>query len=573
MSFSSSKEILLELPPAGTRCTDVLGDTLRGYAGIKTAEFNLETGQVLINYDSRVLNDELALRIIRKAGEEAYGRVLHCAAKNDATCAACTAVMNGELLQHYQRMAQGKIPVQTGYQDGLMEIQLNPDTLPGPTGELAAAEIILAPPKPLQLPKPIIKREQLEVIFTTVTFLAALTAFLGDRFALFPNLVVSGIYLLAYLTGGFYGLLDGLKVLRERRLDVNLLMILAAIGAALIGQPAEGATLLFLFSFSNTLQTFAMDRSRQAIEKLLDLRPPVATVRRGSRLVSLPVEGLVLSDIASVKPGERFPIDGTVESGSSTADQATITGELIPVPKKVGDTVFAGTVNGNGALEVKVTRLAQDTTLARIVQMVEDAQSNKAQTQRMLDNFEQIYALLVLGGALLLILIPLLLFNQEFMPTFYRAMIWLVVASPCALVISTPASILSAIANGARRGILFKGGVHLEQTATIKVIAFDKTGTLTTGMPSLNEIYPYGAVNTTELLRLAAVAESRSEHPLASAIVNAATTAGLRLPVATDFQAITGQGIEANVEGQSIWIGNERMFHERRISIPEDFTR
>jgi Cd2+/Zn2+-exporting ATPase len=372
------------------------------------------------------------------------------------------------------------------------------------------------------------------------------------------------------MSGGYYGLLDSLSLLRQRRLDVNLLMILAALGAAVIGQPAEGVVLLFLFSLSNTLQTYAMDRSRRAIGKLLDLRPSVATVRRGSRLETVPVEKLRLGEIALVRPGERFPIDGDVVSGNSAVDQSTITGESMPVEKGVGAPVFAGTVNGTGALEIRVTHLSQDTTLAKIVQMVEQAQTNKAQTQRMLDSFEQYYALLVLGGALLLTVIPYAILQYPFYPTFYRAMTWLVVASPCALVISTPASILSAIANGARRGILFKGGVHLEQTAAIKVIAFDKTGTLTNGTPSLSAIHTRNGVSEAELLRLAAATESRSEHPLAAAITQAARSRGLDVPQAEDFQAILGQGVEANVEGKSVWIGNDRLFSERRVRIPED---
>jgi Cd2+/Zn2+-exporting ATPase len=284
----------------------------------------------------------------------------------------------------------------------------------------------------------------------------------------------------------------------------------------------------------------------------------------------MPVEKLVVGDTVLVRPGERFPIDGTVTDGISTADQSTITGESVPVDKNQGDSVFAGTVNGTGALEIRAIRLAKDTTLAKIVQMVEEAQENKAQTQRMLDNFEQIYAILVLGGAVLLTVVPYFLLGHEFSPTFYRAMTWLVVASPCALVIATPASFLSAIANGAKHGILFKGGVHLEQTATIKVIAFDKTGTLTTGTPSLNEIFPTVGLAESEMLRLVAAVEARSEHPLGRAIVQAAEVRGLELPTATEFQAIPGQGVEANVEAKSLWVGNERLFNERRVPVPEE---
>ena len=560
----------MNLPESGTRCTDVLSDTLSGYAGINQADFDLESGRLSVSYDPRVLSDEYAVGLVRRASERAYGRVTHCTQKNQAVCAACTAEMAGTLRQHYQRLAKFQEASQATFQQGLMEIQL--PYAGGSDLEIAQAEAIPAT-VPVETPaRKGMERGQLEIAFTFLNAVTTLLAFLGQQLGFLSPTAIIALYVVAYGTGGYYGLMDGIAVLRERRLDVNLLMILAAVGAAIIGQPAEGAALLFLFSLSNTLQTYALDRSRKAIEKLLDLRPPVATVRRGSRLTNIPVEKLILGDTVLVRPGEQLPIDGEVTSGSSSADQSTITGESIPVHKEPGSSVFAGTVNGTGALEIRVTRLAQDTTLAKIVQMVEDAQANKAQTQRMLDNFEQIYAVLVLGGAVLLTIVPYFLLGQAFYPTFYRAMTWLVVASPCALVISTPASILSAIANGARRGVLFKGGVHLEKTAGLKVIAFDKTGTLTTGTPELNAILPEDGISEDDLLRLAAAAESRSEHPLASAIVKMAEAHGLELPNATEFQAIPGQGVEANVEGHSVWIGNERMFNERRVRIPQDLV-
>ena len=559
----------IELPEEGSRCTDVLSDTLRGYAGIQAADFDLQNGHLSVTYDPHVISDEYALRVVRKAGEHAYGRVMQCAAKSDAACAECLAAMNARLFDHYARLAEVTNNTQATFQNGRMEIQL---ATPGAAvAEIAQVSVTPSRADEEQAPRGI-PRERLEVIFTVINAITALAAFLGQRFGLFPASWSAVLYVIAFATGGYYGLMDGIAVLRERRLDVNLLMILAALGAAIIGQPAEGAVLLFLFSLSNTLQSFAMGRSRKAIEKLLDLRPKVATVRRGSRLITLEVEKLLLGDIVLVRPGEHLPIDGEVIDGASAVDQSTITGESTPVDKGPGDPVFAGTVNGNGALEVRTTRLARDTTLAKIVQLVEEAQVNKAQTQRMLDSFEQVYAVLVLGGAVLLSVVPTLMLGEAFYPAFYRAMTWLVVASPCALVISTPASILSAIANGARRGILFKGGIHLEQTAHIKVVAFDKTGTLTTGSPTLHHILPYHGASEEEMLRLAAAAEARSEHPLSRAIVKTAEERRLRLPEATDFQAIPGQGVEANVEGRPVWIGSERLFNERRVHIPADLV-
>ena len=324
--------------------------------------------------------------------------------------------MAGTLRQHYQRLAKFQEASQAIFRQGLMEIRLPYSGSPDLEIYQAEANPVTAP---VETPaRKGIGRGQLEIAFTILNAVTTLLAFLGQQPGFLSPTAIIALYVVAYGTGGYYGLMNGIAVLRERRLDVNLLMILAAVGAAIIGQPAEGTALLFLFSLSNTLQTYAMGRSRKAIEKLLDLCPPVATVRRGSRLTSLPVEKLVLGNTVLVRPGERFPIDGEVTSGSSSADQSTITGESIPVHKEPGSSVFAGTVNGTGALEIRVTRLAQGTTLAKIVQMVEDAQANKAQTQRMLDNFEQIYAVLVLGGAVLLAIVPYFLLGKHFTRPF-----------------------------------------------------------------------------------------------------------------------------------------------------------
>jgi Cd2+/Zn2+-exporting ATPase len=564
------------LPEHGHRCTDVLRDTLTGFAGIQQAELDLENGKLNVAYDPRILSREQAMRLIHRSGQQATHRVMQCRLKGAGACAACAGELGSNLVEHYSRVARLQIPAtrfQAAGQTGTIEVNLNHPVLLSRevdeaaatfqgNGAAAAAEQADAPAAAFSLP-----RQKAEVLLTVLNVVFGLSAFLSAQ-AGAASLLTWILWGGSFAAGGYYGLLDGLETLREKKLDVNLLMILAAVGAALIGQPAEGAILLFLFSLSNTLQSFAMDRSRRAIEKLLDLRPPVAAVRRGSRLVSLPVEQLVIGDIVLVRPGERFPIDGEVTSGASDVDQAPITGESMPVHKQPGDPVFAGTVNGHGALEVRVTRLAKDTTLARIVQMVEEAQGSKAQTQRMLDSFEQVYALIVLGGAALLIVVPYFLLGQAFFPTFYRAMTWLVVASPCALVISTPASILSAIANGARNGVLFKGGVHLEKTATLKVIAFDKTGTLTRGKPRVSLVRPLGTTSEEELLRLVGAVEARSEHPLAAAIVGYAQERGLRLPTAAHFRSIPGQGVEGRVDDRVVWAGGRRLFFERGVQIP-----
>jgi len=559
--------IKTQLPPKESRCTEILSDTLRGYEGIEEVNYDYETGSLKAVYDPRLLSNERALQVVQKAGQAASMRVAQCASKKEfgsAACAGCAGALGQQLALQYQTAAT--LP-SANFNNNALEVRLNQPRLV--TSENVEIEAGFLTPETEEKEAKGIPTEKLEVAFTVLNAVTGLAAFIGASQGL-NGIAITVLYTISYISGGWFGLLASIEALKEKTLNVDLLMILAALGAAIVGQPAEGAMLLFLFSLSNTLQSYAMDRSRKAIEKLLDLRPAVATVRRGSRLVNLPIEKLTLGDVVVVRPGERFPIDGEILSGTSDVDQATITGESMPIHKEVNDPVFAGTVNGTGSLEIRVTRLAKDTTLARIVKMVEEAQGTKANTQRMLDNFEQVYAIFVLGAAALLIVVPWLFLNNEFYPTFYRAMTWLVVASPCALVISTPASILSAIANGARNGVLFKGGVHLEKAATLKVLAFDKTGTLTLGAPTLTSIHSFDMMNENELLRLAAALEARSEHPLAKAIVQAAHDRDLDLPPSTGFRAIPGQGVEGHLEERTIWMGNERMFHERGIEIPAE---
>ncbi|MGB0388003.1 MAG: heavy metal translocating P-type ATPase [Ardenticatenaceae bacterium] len=424
-----------------------------------------------------------------------------------------------------------------------------------------------------------------ELVLTIICTVALAIGFFGGFLGL-PENVQIGFYVVAYLSGGFFGTIEGVKALREFELNVDFLMVLAALGAATIGEWAEGATLLFLFSLSNTLQAYALDRSRNAIRALMDLRPPEATVRRPDGTdVLVPLDELKVGDIILVKPGERLPVDGRVRSGSSSIDQAAITGESIPVDKAAGDDVFAGTVNGKGALEIRMTKSVEDTTLAKIIQMVEQAQTRKAPTQRFLDDFEPKYATGVVGIVILAILIPYFLLGEPFDSVFYRAMTLLVVASPCALVISTPASILSAIANAARNGVLVKGGAYLEQIASLDAIALDKTGTLTTGRPHVTDVVvaqdvlgeawfdqtfferlqPSGPstpdrCTVDDLLQLTASVERLSEHPLGEAIVRAAQEKGLSYLEVHNLQSVTGQGVIASVEGHEVRIGNKRLF-------------
>jgi len=363
--------------------------------------------------------------------------------------------------------------------------------------------------------------------------------------------------LIAYAAGGFYGLRGALTAFfHERVLDIDALMILAALGAAVIGHWEEGAMLLFLFSLSNVLQDYAIGRSRSAIKALFKLYPEQATVKRGDKTQIVPVKSLILGDLVLISPGERIPVDGVVKSGASSIDQAPITGESIPVDKAVGDIVFAGTLNQQGALDVQVTKLAADSTLSRIITLVEQAQTNQAPTQRFLEVFEQRYALFVIAfTAVFIVVQPLFGWSVDFASGFYRAMVLMTVASPCALVISVPSSFIAAIAAAARRGVLFKGGAALEELAAVKMIAFDKTGTLTSGKPAVTDLIPADGISEADLLFTAASVEARSEHPLAKAVVREAAARNISLGLIDDFAAQTGLGVSATLKGEKVQIG------------------
>lgn len=362
--------------------------------------------------------------------------------------------------------------------------------------------------------------------------------------------------LIAYAAGGFYGLRGALGAfIHQRVLDIDALMILAALGAAVIGHWEEGAMLLFLFSLSNVLQDYAIGRSRSAIKALFKLYPEQATVKRGEKTEIVPVKSLVLDDVVLIAPGERIPVDGVILSGVSSIDQAPITGESVPVDKVAGDTVFAGTLNQQGALDVRVTKLAAESTLSRIITLVEEAQSNQAPTQRFLEKFEQRYAVFIIGFTFLFIIAQPLFGWADFQTGFYRAMVLMTVASPCALVISVPSSFIAAIASAARRGVLFKGGAALEELAAVKMIAFDKTGTLTTGKPIVTDVIPVGNQTAQDVLFIAGSVEARSEHPLAKAIVREAEAKNIPLHTIDDFAAQTGLGVSATLNGDRVRIG------------------
>ena len=421
----------------------------------------------------------------------------------------------------------------------------------------------------LHLPHQIFKWSEhwLAPRLVAVTLAAILLSWLGERAGM-PAYALLALNITAYTAGGFYGVKSAIESLREGEIDVDLLMVLAALGAAIIGQWREGAVLLFLFSLSNVLQNYAIGRSRKAIQKLFTLYPEEAKVKRGSQVMTLKISDINIGDTVLIEPGERIPVDGAVIAGSSSIDESPITGESMPVDKSVGDSVFAGTLNKQGILDITAARAAKQTTLARIIKMVEEAQDSKAPTERFLERFEQGYAKLILISVSLFIVLPPLLGLSDFQSNFYRAMVLMTVASPCALVISVPSAFISAIAAAARSGVLFKGGAWLEQLADISAIAFDKTGTLTVGHPHVTDVIPHSQVAEADLIRTAASAEARSEHPLAKAIVDYARQSSISYSSPDDFIAFPGQGVSARLHGQEVRVGRISRLQSRAV-MPE----
>ena len=530
--------------------------------GVNAAQMNFAAAKMKVSYDSTVMGTEEIVQVITGFG---YGAravsdvpgarktvfrltgldCADCAAKLEKRVAALTGVQAvsvnfgaGKMTVEHTITEQEIMTTvqQAGYQADLEQA----------TGNTAAA-------KQIWWQKP-------RMLATIVSGLLLAFALVLDWTGTGEQLLVP-VYILTMIIGGYHVAKSGLYGLKSMTLDTNFLMVIAVVGAAAIGEWSEGATVVFLFSFGNALQAYTLDKTRSSIRALMELAPPEALIRRNGEELRLRVEEIAVGDIMLVKPGERLAMDGVVANGSSTVNQAAITGESMPVEKQAGDTVYAGTVNEQGALEIRVTKLAEDSTLAKIMHLVEEAQAKKAPMQQFVDVFAKYYTPAVIVAAVGLTVIPPLLFNASFDLWFYRALVLLVISCPCALVISTPVSIVSAIGNASRHGVLIKGGAYLEQMGKIRAVAFDKTGTLTVGRPMVTDVIPLsGSLDKQQVLALAAAVEKWSEHPLAEAIV--ACYGNQTLPPVTQFKALVGRGAQAELDGQMVYVGNQRLFEE-----------
>ena len=559
----------------GLDCADCAAKLEKGLgklAGVIEANVNFATAKLKITYDQTRLQ---AAQIEKEVGSFGYQAVLMPTAGSlsgtqqsafrisGLDCGDCAAKLEKRLAA-----LAGVVTAQVNFAAGKMTVE---HTAPVATIVQAVkqagyqAERLSAGPRRPETRAAwwTNRRTQATIISGVILGLATVLEWLT-----YSDTILIPLYVAAAVIGGYSAAKSGLYGLRSFTFDMNFLMTVAVIGAAAIGEWSEGATVAFLFSFGNTLQTYTMDKTRQSIRALMELAPPEALVRRNGEEERLPVEEIMIGDLIIVKPGERIAMDGTVVSGLSAVNQATITGESLPVEKTAGDMVYAGTVNEHGALEIEVTRIAADSTLAKIMHLVEEAQAQKAPSQQFVDVFAKYYTPAVLLTAAAIMVLPWLLFSQPFAPWFYKGLVLLVISCPCALVISTPVSIVSAIGNASRHGVLIKGGAYLEQMGGIRAIAFDKTGTLTHGRPVVTDVLTLGEIKEQELLSLAAAVEKWSEHPLALAIVEKANQ--LPLLPAVNFKALVGRGAQASINGQTVYVGNSRLFAELGLDLEQN---
>ncbi len=577
-----------DIDDAQDGCLCHLETALQNQRGILRAhvKYDQEPPQLCLHYDPNLISLTAVQRIAQKTGSDFTSRYRHETIPFSGMDAADAATG----LAHSLEKLPGMLHASVNYAAGLAFVAYDTRSLQRPSirqtiqhlGYKLLTGTAVSSAKPEEAdehdhgsaPTFLLHwmQERWALILVALAGLFFLTGWLGETFFSLPQNIALVFYILAYIAGGYDIATHAIPGLFKGNFDTDVLMLAAAAGAAILGEWPEGAFLLFLFSLGHAGEHYALDRARSAVNALGELMPKTARVKRGDQIVEEPVAQLRVGDVVIVRPGDRVPVDGEVVSGNSAIDQSPITGESVPVEKTSGDEVFAGTINQEAALDVRVTRLARDNTLSRIMQMVAEAQSQQSPTQQFTQKFTAKFVPAVLILVVLVAVAPPLFGWMPWQESFYRAMLLLVAASPCALALGTPASVLAGIAQAARNGVLIKGGVHLENLGGVKVMAFDKTGTLTEGKFQVTDMVPLNGAGPDELLRITAAVEQQSNHPLALAIVRAAQERGLTLPLANGLENVTGRGVRSEVDGRPVLIGSLKLFHETDNHIQDDIV-
>lgn len=551
----------MPLGPEDSGCLEILADRLRDRPGVIAIEADFKERTLMVRYQPTRVSSEELNALADEVGALFSQRVTSCEKRDTIdACEAC-ALRLGQLApvaaaEFTASASKGRVALARKEQPADAVDVVRPiETKPWGARQT-----------------PVEQEERSEgrsmALLAGACLVLLIAGAVADRMGA-SHAVAQGLYLASAVAGGWFTARSTFAALSRLEFDVNLLMLLAAAGAAAIGYAAEAATLMFLFSLSNTLETYTMGRTRHALRALLELRPARALVRREGRELEVDVDDVRVGETVIVKPGQAFPVDGNVTLGESQVDQSSLTGESMPVSKASGDKVFAGTLNQQGSLEYLATRAAANSALARIVALVQEAQEKKSRAEELAEVVGRYYTIVVMVGAALMLFIPPLLLNEPWRESLYRAMTLLVVASPCALVIATPATVLSAIANAARNGILFKGGADLEALGRVKLVAFDKTGTLTHGRFEVTDLVAVAGASENELLAWAASAEKRSPHPLAQAVVRAAESRGLEFTAAESLTNHLGKGLVAISGGERIEVGTPDLFVSLGVTPPE----
>jgi Cd2+/Zn2+-exporting ATPase len=572
--------LLPDVPDAGDACVERLESVLARYPGVTEVHVVEQEGSghsLCLHYDADSVTLAQVERLASTAGAELTERYGHAVLPIRAIDAEDAAQRMEQSLRGIDGVLAASVSLPA--QRARVEFDRTRTTVDALRAELGRMGYASAPPAAHQAgcchPKEAVPDDagwyarNKELTWSLIGGFLLTAAWAGQRWLGLPHEGAIALYVASYVFGAWDLTRHWIGGLRKGQVsfDIDLLMLLAAIGAAVLGEWLEGAFLLFLFSLAHALEHYALGRARGAIRALADLAPLVARVQRGEQTVEVPVEQVAAGDTVVVRPAERIPVDGVVASGTSAVNQAPITGESVPVDKATGDEVFAGTVNGEGALFITTTRAAGDRTLDRVVKLVEEAQTQKAPTQQFTERFERVFVPAVLVADLLLIVVPPLLGLWDWGTSFYRGMALLVAASPCALALGTPSAVLAAIAQAARNGVLIKGGAHLENLGTLRALAFDKTGTLTLGKPEVTDVVPAGGASEAELLSVAAAVERHSQHPLAQAVVRRADQQQLARPEAAPLESITARGVRSSVAGETVEIGSLRLWEEQGVEI------